>query len=188
MQKKIDWEKLVRRMELLMRLKSFPVAFKMLEKKEDLKDIPFMRRTKNRVTLCQLITLVRNFDWTVGALRDDFLSPTCSSIIGLSDIPDLYKDGTFRSIVWVKSRKDGKKYELSIPRFNYTNVIFDYHKMLIDSGYFECYNYWLLSQGSITEFENWFLDNTQKYKEFLNWFYKHPMLLDDEHKFVRYDR
>ena len=31
-----DWEKIVRRMEQLLRLKSFPVAFKMLENKEDL--------------------------------------------------------------------------------------------------------------------------------------------------------
>jgi dephospho-CoA kinase len=111
-----DWEKLIRRLELLMRLKSFPVAFKMLEKKEDLESIPFMRRPQNRTTLCQLITQVRNFDWTVGAVRDDFMAPTCPSIIGLTDIPETYRDGTFRSIVWVKTREDGRKYETSIPR------------------------------------------------------------------------
>jgi dephospho-CoA kinase len=112
----VDWEKLIRRIELLMRLKSFPVAVKMLEKKEQLDEIPFMRRTKHKVTLCQLITLVRNFDWTVGADADDFLGPLCPSIIGLCDIPNLMKDGTFRSIVWVKTREDGKKYEESIQK------------------------------------------------------------------------
>jgi dephospho-CoA kinase len=116
MEARPDWEKLVRRVELLMRLKSFPVAFKMLEKKEGLDQIPFVRRATHKMTLCQMITLVRNFDWTVGAERDDFLSPTCSSIIGLTDTPDIYKDGTFRSIVWVKRREEGKKYEASIPR------------------------------------------------------------------------
>ena len=116
MEKKPDWEKLIRRMELLMRLKSFPVAFKMLEKKGELDRIPFMRRTEHKVTLCQLITLVRNFDWTVGADLDDFLSPGCPSILGLTDIPESYRDGTFRSIVWVKTREDGKRYEASIPR------------------------------------------------------------------------
>lgn len=116
MKKKTDWEKLIRRMELLMRLKSFPVAFKMLEKKEDLKKIPFIRRLEQKKTLCQLITLVRNFDWTVGADAEDFHGPGCSSIIGLSEVPEMMQDGTFRSIVWVKTRKDGKKYEASIPR------------------------------------------------------------------------
>ena len=111
-----SWEKLMRRMELLMRLKSFPVAFKMLEKKETLDQIPFLRRAQGKKTLCQLITLVRNFDWTVGAESEDFLSPMCPSIIGLTDTPETYKDGTFRSIVWVKSRADGKKYEEAIPR------------------------------------------------------------------------
>jgi dephospho-CoA kinase len=103
-------------MERLLRLRSFPVAFKMLEKKEELGAIPFMRRPQHRLTLCQLISLVRNFDWTVGAEAEDFTYPTCASIIGLRDTPEHYKDGTFRSIVWVKKREDGKKYEEGIPR------------------------------------------------------------------------
>ena len=63
-----------------------------------------------------MINLVRNFDWTVGADAQDFTSMMCPSIIGLSDIPDYMKDGTFRSIVWTKNRSDGKKYENAIPR------------------------------------------------------------------------
>jgi dephospho-CoA kinase len=111
-----DWEKPIRRLEQLMRLKSFPVAFKMFEDKEKINDIAFMRRMKHKSTLCQLLNLVRNFDWTVGADADDFISAMCPSIIGLTDIPDFMKDGTFRSIVWTKNRADGKKYENGIPR------------------------------------------------------------------------
>ena len=116
MEKEHDWEKIIRRMELLMRLKSFPVGFKMLEKREDLNSVPFIRRTEHKVTLCQLITLVRDFDWTVGADLDDFMNPGCPSIIGLTEVPEANRDGTFRSIVWVKTKEDGKKYEASIPR------------------------------------------------------------------------
>jgi dephospho-CoA kinase len=103
-------------MELLMRLKSFPVAFKLFEDKKEIEEIPFVRRMSHKSTLCQLINLVRNFDWTVGADLDDFISVMCPSIIGLTDIPDFMKDGTARSIVWTKSRADGKKYENGIPR------------------------------------------------------------------------
>ena len=116
MEERPDWGKLVQRIERLMRLKSFPVAFKMLKQREELEQVPFMRRVQHQMTLCQMITLVRNFDWTIGAERDDFLSPVCSSILGLTDSPEIYKDGTFRSIVWVKTRADGRKYEESIPR------------------------------------------------------------------------
>lgn len=121
-----DWEKPIRRLELLLRLKSFPVAFKLLENKEDMGKIPFIRRMQHKSTLCQLINLVRNFDWTVGADLDAFMSPMCPSIIGLTDIPDYMKDGTFRSIVWTKNRVDGKKYENGVPRIppgKYTAVI-----------------------------------------------------------------
>lgn len=116
MKKQHDWEKIIRRIEHLMRLTSFPVGFKMLEKKEEMEKIPFMRRPNHKSTLCQLITLVRNFDWTVGADLGDFMNPTCPSIIGLDDTPELNKDGTFRSIVWVKTKKDGRRYEAAIPR------------------------------------------------------------------------
>ncbi|MGD8761989.1 MAG: DUF169 domain-containing protein, partial [Desulfobacteraceae bacterium] len=111
-----DWEKPIRRLERLMRLRSFPVAFKLLENNKALSEIPFLRRINHKSTLCQMINLVRNFDWTVGADAQDFTSMMCPSIIGLSDIPDYMKDGTFRSIVWTKSRSDGKKYENAIPR------------------------------------------------------------------------
>jgi len=111
-----DWEKPVRTLERLLRLKSFPVAFKLLEKKEALADIPFIRRLSHKYTLCQLINLARNFDWTVGAEEADFISAMCPSIIGLADLPPYVRDGTFRSIVWTKSRADGKKFENGIPR------------------------------------------------------------------------
>ena len=114
--KQQDWEKIVRRMETLLRLKSFPVAFKMLEHKDDLDKIPFMRKVGHKVTLCQLITLVRDFDWTVGAQRQDISNIECASILGLADVPELYKDGTVRSILWTKTREDGKKFEESIQR------------------------------------------------------------------------
>jgi dephospho-CoA kinase len=115
-QKKGKWEKLVRRMEILLRLRSFPVAMKMLEKKEQLKEVPFLRRPEHKVTMCQLINLARNFDWTVGAELEDFGLPTCSSILGLRELPSCYTDGTFRSIVWVQTKEDGKRYEAAIPR------------------------------------------------------------------------
>lgn len=68
------------------------------------------------MTMCQMITLARNFDWTVGAEADDLLFSTCSAILGLDDLPDYHRDGTFRSIVWVQTKADGRRYEEAIPR------------------------------------------------------------------------
>ena len=88
----------------------------MAAKKETLAEIPYLRRMIHKSTLCQLISIVRNFDWTVGADLGDFLSPMCPSIIGLTDLPEVYQDGTFRSVVWTKTREDGRKYENSVSR------------------------------------------------------------------------
>lgn len=115
-QNKIDWTKTIRRMEQLLRLKSFPVALKMLPEETDLEKIRFMRRPEGKATLCQLITQVRNFDWTVGASVDDFIFPACPSILGLRETPEVNSDGTFRNIVWVQTKEDARRYEKAIPR------------------------------------------------------------------------
>ncbi|HIE07476.1 MAG TPA: dephospho-CoA kinase [Desulfarculaceae bacterium] len=111
-----DWEKIVRRLERLLRLRSFPVAFKMLEKKTELENIPFLRRPQSKMTMCQMINMVRNFDWSIGADLDDFISSACSSVLGLEELPETHRDGTFRNIVWVASKSDARKFEASIPR------------------------------------------------------------------------
>lgn len=116
---KRDWQRIVRRLEQLLRLRSFPVAFKLLEDERLLSEIPFLRRPSKKYTLCQLINIVRNFDWTVGAVASDFISPVCGSIIGLSELPWYYWDGTFRSIVWVQKKADAIRYERSIYRIPY---------------------------------------------------------------------
>jgi dephospho-CoA kinase len=99
-----------------MRLRTFPIALKLLEDRSELDQIPFLRRLDHKVTMCQLFTLVRTCDWTVGADLDDFVGSMCPSIIGLGELPEPVLDGTFRTIVWTKTKREGKKYESSIPR------------------------------------------------------------------------
>lgn len=111
------WQTLVRKLEALLRLRTFPVAFKLLEDPGDLSANRWLRRPEHKTTLCQMITTVRTYDWTVGAVESDFVLPMCASIIGLSEaVPKYISDGTFRSLVWCRTREDGKRCEDSIPR------------------------------------------------------------------------
>ena len=78
-----------------------------------------MSSPNRNCTLCHLINPVRNSDWTVGASAEDFPLFMCSSIIGLKKFdepPGVVKDRTFRSLVWCKTKEDGRKCENSIPR------------------------------------------------------------------------
>ena len=110
-----DWTELIKKLESLLRLRTFPVGFKLLEDAAELDNNPWVRRLPHKVTTCQLITIVRTYDWTVGAVADDFVSPRCTSIIGLSDLPEYIADGVMRSMVWCATVEDARKCEDSIP-------------------------------------------------------------------------
>ena len=113
---KHDYEKITRTLETLLRVKTFPVALKLLADKAELDKNPYVRRWPHPLSLCQLITIVRTHDWTVGATAEELMSPNCRSIVGLEELPDYVVDGRMRAMVWVESQEDGKKCEAAIPR------------------------------------------------------------------------
>ncbi|MCL5935365.1 MAG: DUF169 domain-containing protein [Firmicutes bacterium] len=111
-----DWTTVIRKIEALLRLKTFPVGIKLLEDEAALTGNRWVRRPAGKATLCHLINQVRTFDWTVGATAADFPPGMCAGIVGLADPPEQVTDGTFRSLVWCKTKEDAKKCEESIPR------------------------------------------------------------------------
>ncbi len=79
----IDWAGLTQEMELLLRLKTSPVAYKRLDKVEELEKIPEVVRLERRASFCQVPALVRTIGMTVGATRDNF-GDRCARINGLA--------------------------------------------------------------------------------------------------------
>jgi tetratricopeptide (TPR) repeat protein len=67
----------------------------------------------------------------------------------------------------------------------FPNILFDWHKYLINKGYFEAYNYWIFNNGNVSEFEKWGKDNYDEFKEFAQWFTANPLQIDKNHYFVR---
>lgn len=112
----IRWTEIIRKIEALLRLRTFPVGIKLLEDEAALTSNRWVRRPAGKTTLCQLITQARTFDWTVGATAEDFPPGMCASIVGLADPPEQVRDGTFRSLVWCRTKEDARKCEESIPR------------------------------------------------------------------------
>ena len=108
------WGVLTRKLEALLRLKSFPVAFKFLKNTEDLGKNKWLRRIDKKMLLCQLITIVRNFDWTIGVDKSG-LFPRCAHILGLIDIPKETGKGSVGAL-FCKTEEDVRRYEDSIIR------------------------------------------------------------------------
>ena len=79
----IDWAKLTREMECLLRLKTSPVAYKRLEKGEELEKIPDVMRLDRKASFCQAPALARMGGMTVRMTTDN-LGERCARICGLA--------------------------------------------------------------------------------------------------------
>jgi uncharacterized protein (DUF169 family) len=79
----IDWAGLSHDMESLLRLKASPVAYKRLEKLEELDKIPEVIRLDRRASFCQVPAMVRTMGVTIAATRDNF-GERCARINGLA--------------------------------------------------------------------------------------------------------
>ncbi|MFX1299249.1 MAG: DUF169 domain-containing protein, partial [Promethearchaeota archaeon] len=111
-----DWTELTKKLEQYLRLKTFPVAFKLLESEKELQENKWCRIAEEKATLCQMISRVRCFDWTIGAKIESFATPICSYMLGLIEPPQMVKDATYRAIKWFKNIEDSKKYEEEFPK------------------------------------------------------------------------
>jgi uncharacterized protein (DUF169 family) len=80
---KTDWAGLSRDMECLLRLKTSPIAYKRLEKAEELEKIPGVIPLDRLATFCQVPALVRRIGLTVGVTRAN-LGERCARITGLA--------------------------------------------------------------------------------------------------------
>ncbi|MGD9117873.1 MAG: DUF169 domain-containing protein [Dehalococcoidia bacterium] len=80
---KVDWAGLSEQMERWLRLKTSPVAYKRLERVEELDKIPELVRLDRHASFCQVPAMARTTGLTVGATRDNF-GERCARINGLA--------------------------------------------------------------------------------------------------------
>lgn len=71
-------------------MKTFPVAVKFMKDKE-----PFPEKTRQpsvamgkRITICQGVTMARNYGWMVGMTREDLICVPAAIAFGLSESSD----------------------------------------------------------------------------------------------------
>lgn len=66
---------------------------------------------------------------------------------------------------------------------SYPNLLFTYQKKLVDNGHFEAYNHWLLMKGDENEFNNWKINNNEKWDGFIKWFNENQLEIDRTNSF-----
>jgi len=65
----------------------------------------------------------------------------------------------------------------------YSNVLFDYQKKILQAGYLDAYNHWILTNGDEENFAKWQAENEDKWNNFVNWFEENGLKLDVNNKF-----
>ncbi|MDD2488630.1 MAG: tetratricopeptide repeat protein [Bacteroidales bacterium] len=93
------------------------------------------------------------------------------------------KNITLSSLIDIRKRFIQIFYKES-PTFR--NVLFDYHKQLIDLGFFEPYNYWLFGYGNTNEAGIWISQNKALFDRFMAWFNENPFPINKDNVFSRY--
>lgn len=91
------------------------------------------------------------------------------------DIASLHDIRTTFINHWYENKKD----------LDYPNILFDWHKEMIELGHFEAYNHWLLMKGNEDEFDKWLEGNKEKFDRFIEWFSGNPLKVDAENCFHR---
>lgn len=69
----------------------------------------------------------------------------------------------------------------------YPNVLFEYHKKMLDNDVFETYNHYLFQMGAEKEFKIWLENNKSKYNDFVEWYTKNENTIEITtiNKFIR---
>ena len=114
-----DWAELTREVERLLHLRTYPIAYKRLEKLEELEKIPRVRRFERGFSFCQVPTLVRMGGWTVGVTRDNFDEPAthCARINGLlaTTEEEIVRKAAQFATVWFATVEEARKQMDALP-------------------------------------------------------------------------
>lgn len=101
------WPELSREMEQLLRLRTFPLAFKRCKQASELKAIPKLQRLKHRPTFCQMLTLARTAGWTMGVTREEIYNCPFPQRTGL--LPITEEGWKVRVGTWLSTPEDGER-------------------------------------------------------------------------------
>ena len=113
-----DWGAITNELEMLLKLRNYPIAYKRLEDAAELETIRKVRRLNRFMLFCQLPALVRNRGWTVGVTAQEGISPRCARIHGLASPTEKSKaeESAQLSTTWFASPEEAMRQQEDYPR------------------------------------------------------------------------
>lgn len=112
------WAKIADEFKTLLKLRTEPVAFRRLEKAEELDKIKNVVRVNRGFTYCQVPFLVRVLGQTVGITKQDPIGVRCTRLHGLRQASEksMQAEAEMLSKTWFGSPEDALKQQRETPR------------------------------------------------------------------------
>jgi len=114
-----DFKELGIELKTFLNLKTLPLGLKFFKEPEDINTIQKVKKMKDRLSLCQFITLSRTIGWTLGVTKNNLIMPACMWMLGFTKIPKEMLDGTISKGIWMETQEDARKYNETLPRIPY---------------------------------------------------------------------
>jgi uncharacterized protein (DUF169 family) len=113
-----DLAKLGLELEDRLRLRTKIIAYKKLERAQDLATIPDVRRIERPMTFCQIPDMVRVHEWTVGVTTHDQMTGRCMKFCGLQEPADEETriEAAVLATTWMPSYEESLKQQAEYPR------------------------------------------------------------------------
>jgi uncharacterized protein (DUF169 family) len=109
-----DFPRIVADLNRLLRLRATPIGMKMFKTKEEMEQIPRIRRPSDVHTTDQIVGQACRNGWTVGITMDDLVGAQCGTVIGLHPRNDEWLSGDRMHGVWFGTQEDAAAHQASM--------------------------------------------------------------------------
>ena len=109
------WKDLNSNLNKYLRLSTFPVGVKLLEKEDNLENVKHLKQPEEDLALCQIFSYSRYYAWTMGCNLDRNLCPLASIAIGYEEPYGLFTEGAFFVGRYNETKEAAKKTTESMP-------------------------------------------------------------------------
>jgi len=113
-----NWKDISNTLKTMLRLKSEPVAYKRLEKAEELGKIANVFKVDHFFTLCQAQFMARVNGLTVGITAEDKINRRCARLFGVLEANDdsMKQEASMLSKTWFSSLEEALRQQKETPR------------------------------------------------------------------------
>ena len=114
-----DGGAVVAELNQLLRLRTTPIGMKMFESREEMEQIPRIRRPKDVHTTDQIVGQASRNGWTVGVTMDDLVGAQCGTVLGLHPRNEEWLSGDRMAGVWYANQEEAAAHQAAMDVLEY---------------------------------------------------------------------